>query len=85
MPGFLRKAQTIESLEEENENLDAQLSVAEKKALLRELEAKYGKGAWKLFARGKEQNNGSGGGSGGEKKGFRSGIAWDQVKFKLGK
>ena len=81
MPGFLRHTPTIEELEEQNEQLDAQLGVAEKKALLKELEAKYGKGSWKWFTKGKEQ---SGNGSG-EKKGFRSGIDWSAVKFKLGR
>lgn len=81
--GFLNKnSKSIESLEEEAERLDSELSVAEKRALLRELESKFGKGAWKWFSRGKESNSSNSSG-GGEKKGFRSGIAWDEIKFKL--
>lgn len=70
MPGFLRSKPTLEEMEQESENLDAKLSVEEKKMLLKKIKDQYGEGGWKLFA-----NKGGG---------IKSGIDWQAVKFKLG-
>lgn len=73
MPGFLRKEPTIDELEQQNEQLDAKLSVEEKKALIRQIKKQYGEDGLKLFKGGKEGGGG----------GLKSGIRWDEIKFKL--
>jgi len=71
MPGFLRKEKSLEDMEAESERLEGQLSIAEKKRLLAELERREGKGAWKMFAQDKDG------------KGLKSGINWSEIKFRL--
>ena len=60
---------TLAELEEENEKAAAQVSLEEKKALIAEARRRHG-GDWKKFL------SDAGGG-------FRSGIDWQAVRFKL--
>jgi len=71
MPGFLRKEPTIDELEALDEQLDKKLSVEEKKALIRQIKKQYGSDGIKLFKGGKEGG------------GIKSGIAWDEIKFRV--
>jgi monomeric isocitrate dehydrogenase len=42
IPEFLQRKKSMEELEEENEYMDVQLSIAQKKAAIRQLQAKGG-------------------------------------------
>lgn len=55
---------SLAELQEEDERLDTELSVAKKKALIKQLESKMGKGSWRLFS-----DNGK-----------MSGLSWDRIK-----
>lgn len=66
--GFLRE-KTLEELQEEEEATSAKLSIAEKRALLREAEQRYG---GKRNVLDKFSTNG-----------FMSGINWNSLKFRL--
>ena len=59
---------TLAELEEENEKKTTEVSIAEKAALIKEAKRRYG-GDWKRFFSGVS--------------GFKSGIDWQAVKFKL--
>ena len=67
VPDMLKPKKSIEELEQEDESTQLQLSIAEKKALMRKAEQRYGKGGWKLFS----------------SDGFMSGIDWQAIKFKV--
>ena len=47
---IFRRQKTLAELQEENEVLDTQLSVAQKRAMINRLEAQMGKGSWRLFS-----------------------------------
>ena len=47
---MFQKHKSLSELEEENEQLDAELSVARKKAMLAEVSRKGGAGFWKRFS-----------------------------------
>ena len=66
MSMFERK-KTLDELEEANERADAELQLAEKKALLKECKSRYGSSGWKMFS----------------KNGMTSGIDWQALKFKV--
>ena len=68
MPGFLKKEQTIDSLEAESEVMDSKLSVEEKKLLLAKLKQQYGEGSKGIF----------------KGKSFKSGMDWNSLKFRVG-
>ncbi len=44
---FKKRPKTLAELDEEGELLDAELSVAQKRATIKQLEAKVGKGGWR--------------------------------------
>jgi len=58
---------TIDELEQEGEQLDRQLSVAQKRALLKEAKKRYGKD-WKLHL---------------PNLNIKSGMDWNSLRFKL--
>jgi len=58
---------TLDELENEQEEMDAKLNLEQKKAKLKQIEKRYGKGGWKMFS-----NSGT-----------KSGIDWDKVKFTI--
>jgi len=59
---------TLSELQEEDEKLDTELSVARKRAMLKAIDAKMGqKGSWRLFS-----DNGK-----------LSGINWTRIKNRL--
>lgn len=62
----LKPHKSLEELEQEEEQKNLELSIAQKKMLIRKAEQKYGKGGWKLFS----------------SDGFMSGIDWQAIKFK---
>lgn len=62
MPVFKRE-RTLTELQEDDERLDTEVSVARKRALLRMLNARAGEGSWKSFS-----NDGT-----------KRGISWDRV------
>lgn len=47
---LFKKEKTLADLQDEDERLDAELSVAQKRAILNKTEAKLGKGGWKRFS-----------------------------------
>ena len=59
--------QTIEELEEQNEVARQELSLAQKRALIKRLEEHRGKGAWRFFSH----------------NGLKSGINWQQLRYKV--
>ncbi len=65
--GFFNSHKTIEELEEENIKLEREVSLEEKRALIRRAKERYGRDWTKFFS----------------KFGSGSGINWNEVKFKL--
>ena len=65
--GFKKKDMTLDEAEQVSESLDMELTIAKKRAMLKELERRKGKGAWKAHS----------------KTGFKSGINWNSVAFRL--
>lgn len=61
------ESKTLDELESESETMDAKISLAKKRALLKQVTKRHGKGGWKLFS----------------STGTKSGIDWDKVKFQL--
>ena len=59
--------ETIDQLEEENERKSLQMGIEEKKALINEAKRRYGK-SWREYI---------------PLKGFKSGIDWQALKFRL--
>ena len=47
---FFGKEKTLTELQETDERLETEVSVAKKRAMLRELEARAGAGSWKMFS-----------------------------------
>lgn len=64
---MFRQKKTLDELEEDNERADAELKLAEKRALIKECNRRYGRGGWKMFS----------------SNGMTSGIDWTALKFKL--
>ena len=48
--GFFAQKKSLEELQEEDEGLTTDVSIAKKRALIRELEAREGTGSWKMFS-----------------------------------
>jgi len=59
--------ETLDDRMSEVEAMDAQIAIAERRAMLRELESRKGEGAWKEHS----------------KNGLKSGIDWSSLRFKL--
>ena len=47
---MFKRPQSLAELQEEDERLDTELSVAQKKAVIKQLDDKMGKGSWKIFS-----------------------------------
>jgi len=45
-----KRERTLTELQEDDERLTSELSVARKRAMLRELEARQGRGSWKMYS-----------------------------------
>ncbi len=60
---LFKRHKTLADLEEEEEQLDTEISVAKKRAMLREVDSRMGKGGWRKFS-----DNGK-----------KSGINWARV------
>jgi hypothetical protein len=67
MPLFQRE-KTLSELQEQDDRLDTELSIAKKRSMIKELEAKAGAGGWKMFS-----NDGT-------KRGISWGRVWDWLK-----
>ena len=61
---FYNRTRTLDELEEEDERLDTEVSVARKRAMIKQLNMQAGKGSWRMFS-----DNGK-----------VSGIDWQRVK-----
>jgi len=57
-------SKTLSELQEEDERLDTEVSVTRKRAMIKAIEAKMGKGSWRLFS-----DNGK-----------LSGLNWTRIK-----
>jgi len=47
---MFRRPKTLAELQEEDERLDTEVSVARKKAMIRQAERQAGKGSWRMFS-----------------------------------
>lgn len=63
-----KKEKTLDQIEEADERVTAEVSLAEKQVLLAKLKKEYGDDGIKIFS----------------KNGLRSGINWSELKFRLG-
>lgn len=61
---MFRRQKTLAELQDEDEQLDTTLSVARKKAMIKELERQQGRGSWRMFS-----DNGK-----------ASGINWQRIR-----
>ena len=60
---FFKREKTLTEVQDEDDRLDTDVSIARKRALLAQLNARAGKGSWKMFS-----NNNK-----------KSGISWSRV------
>ena len=61
---MFKRHKTLAELQEEDEYLDTEVSVTRKKAMIKALNARMGKGSWRLFS-----DNGK-----------KSGLNWGRIK-----